>query len=76
MMAILTDDADYDAGETFRNVPRPWFNFGNGHADNGPRTSCPGSKLLLSDVFIGSPSLLSQLSLTLLSSSRPIIKFL
>ncbi|VEL31789.1 unnamed protein product [Protopolystoma xenopodis] len=35
-MAILTDDADY-AGETFGNVPRPRFNFGNDHADNGPK---------------------------------------
>ncbi|VEL18773.1 unnamed protein product [Protopolystoma xenopodis] len=26
------------ARETFGNVPRPRFNFGNDHADNGPRT--------------------------------------
>ncbi|VEL12055.1 unnamed protein product [Protopolystoma xenopodis] len=39
-MAILTDDADYDAGETFGNVPRPRLNFGNDNADNGPRTRC------------------------------------
>ncbi|VEL13314.1 unnamed protein product [Protopolystoma xenopodis] len=39
-MAILTDDADYDAGETFENVPRPRFNFGNDHADNELRTRC------------------------------------
>ncbi|VEL42159.1 unnamed protein product [Protopolystoma xenopodis] len=37
-IATLTDDADYDAGETFGNVPSPRFNFGNEHADNGPRT--------------------------------------
>ncbi|VEL38454.1 unnamed protein product [Protopolystoma xenopodis] len=37
-MAIVTDDADYDAGETFDNVPRLRFNFGNDHADNGLRT--------------------------------------
>ncbi|VEL18142.1 unnamed protein product [Protopolystoma xenopodis] len=37
-MAILTDDADYDAGEMFGNVPRQLFNFGNDHADNGART--------------------------------------
>ncbi|VEL44006.1 unnamed protein product, partial [Protopolystoma xenopodis] len=37
-MAILTDDADYDAGETFGNVPHPRFKFGNDHADNGLRT--------------------------------------
>ncbi|VEL36805.1 unnamed protein product, partial [Protopolystoma xenopodis] len=35
-MAMLTDDA----GEMFRNVPRPRFNFGNDHADNGLRTTC------------------------------------
>ncbi|VEL29534.1 unnamed protein product [Protopolystoma xenopodis] len=39
-MAILTDDADYDAGDTFGDVPRPRFNFGNEHADNGLRTRC------------------------------------
>ncbi|VEL41487.1 unnamed protein product [Protopolystoma xenopodis] len=39
-MAILTDDADYDAGEMFRNVPRRRFNFGNDHADNRPRNRC------------------------------------
>ncbi|VEL32811.1 unnamed protein product [Protopolystoma xenopodis] len=33
-MAILTDDA----GETFGKVPCLRFNFGNDHADNGPRT--------------------------------------
>ncbi|VEL27907.1 unnamed protein product, partial [Protopolystoma xenopodis] len=37
-MARLTDDPDYDAGETSGNVPRLRFNFGNDHADNGPRT--------------------------------------
>ncbi|VEL40201.1 unnamed protein product [Protopolystoma xenopodis] len=37
-MTILTDDADYDAGETFKNVPRPRFNVGNDHADNELRT--------------------------------------
>ncbi|VEL38985.1 unnamed protein product [Protopolystoma xenopodis] len=35
-MAILTDDA----GETFGNVPRRLFDFGNDHADNGLRTRC------------------------------------
>ncbi|VEL21546.1 unnamed protein product [Protopolystoma xenopodis] len=39
-MAVLTNDADYDAGETFGNVPPPRFNFGNDHADNGLRTRC------------------------------------
>ncbi|VEL37836.1 unnamed protein product [Protopolystoma xenopodis] len=39
-MARLTNDADYDAGETSGNVPRPRLNFGNDHADNGPRTRC------------------------------------
>ncbi|VEL07101.1 unnamed protein product [Protopolystoma xenopodis] len=38
-MASLTDNADYDAGETFGNVPRPRFNFRHDHADNGLRTS-------------------------------------
>ncbi|VEL10667.1 unnamed protein product [Protopolystoma xenopodis] len=42
-MAILTDDVNDDAGETFGNVPRPRFNFGNDHADNGPRTRIFGS---------------------------------
>ncbi|VEL39907.1 unnamed protein product [Protopolystoma xenopodis] len=37
-MAILTDDADYDAGETSWNVPRPRSDFGNDHAGNGLRT--------------------------------------
>ncbi|VEL34916.1 unnamed protein product [Protopolystoma xenopodis] len=37
-MAIFTDGADYDAGETFGNVTRPRFNFGNDHPDNGLRT--------------------------------------
>ncbi|VEL32671.1 unnamed protein product [Protopolystoma xenopodis] len=39
-MAILTDDADYDGGETFWNVPRPRFNFGTDHGDTGLRTRC------------------------------------
>ncbi|VEL08999.1 unnamed protein product [Protopolystoma xenopodis] len=39
-MAILTDDADYDAGETFGNVTHPRFNFGNAHAGNGLRNRC------------------------------------
>ncbi|VEL39451.1 unnamed protein product [Protopolystoma xenopodis] len=39
-MTKLTDDADYDGGETFGNVPRPLFNFGNDHADNELRTRC------------------------------------
>ncbi|VEL24001.1 unnamed protein product [Protopolystoma xenopodis] len=39
-MAILTDDADYDAGETFGNDPRLRFNFGNDQADNERRTRC------------------------------------
>ncbi|VEL40904.1 unnamed protein product [Protopolystoma xenopodis] len=39
-MAILTDDADYDAGETSGNVPRPRFNFGNDDANNGPQARC------------------------------------
>ncbi|VEL11461.1 unnamed protein product [Protopolystoma xenopodis] len=38
-MAIFTDDADYDAGETFGNVLLPPFDFGNDHAENGLRTS-------------------------------------
>ncbi|VEL14560.1 unnamed protein product [Protopolystoma xenopodis] len=37
-VARLTDDADYDAGETPGNVPRPRSHFGNDHADNGLRT--------------------------------------
>ncbi|VEL24068.1 unnamed protein product [Protopolystoma xenopodis] len=28
-MAALTDDADYDAGETFENVPSPLSDAGN-----------------------------------------------
>ncbi|VEL37884.1 unnamed protein product, partial [Protopolystoma xenopodis] len=28
-MAKLTDDADYDAGETFENVPNPMSDAGN-----------------------------------------------
>ncbi|VEL31995.1 unnamed protein product, partial [Protopolystoma xenopodis] len=39
-MAKLTDDADYDAGETSGNVARPRYDFGNDHAYNGLRTRC------------------------------------
>ncbi|VEL41609.1 unnamed protein product [Protopolystoma xenopodis] len=39
-MAMPTDDTDYDAGETFGNVPRPWSYSGNDDADNGLRTIC------------------------------------
>ncbi|VEL06648.1 unnamed protein product [Protopolystoma xenopodis] len=39
-IAKLTDNADYDAGEAFGNVPRPRFNFENDHADNELRTKC------------------------------------
>ncbi|VEL13612.1 unnamed protein product [Protopolystoma xenopodis] len=31
----LTDDADYDAGETSGNVPRPRSDFVNDHTHNG-----------------------------------------
>ncbi|VEL23527.1 unnamed protein product, partial [Protopolystoma xenopodis] len=37
-MARLTDDADYDVGETSGNVPRPRSSSGNDHADNGLRS--------------------------------------
>ncbi|VEL21902.1 unnamed protein product [Protopolystoma xenopodis] len=37
-MATLTDDADYDNGETSGNVPRPWFYSGNDDAYNELRT--------------------------------------
>ncbi|VEL14207.1 unnamed protein product [Protopolystoma xenopodis] len=37
-LAIPSDDADYDAGETFGNVPLPRYNFGNDHAYNGLQT--------------------------------------
>ncbi|VEL11839.1 unnamed protein product [Protopolystoma xenopodis] len=33
----LIDDADYDAGETFGNVPRPRSDFGNDYVCNGLR---------------------------------------
>ncbi|VEL40526.1 unnamed protein product [Protopolystoma xenopodis] len=39
-MVKLTNDADYDAGETSGNVLRPRSDFGNDHADMGPRTRC------------------------------------
>ncbi|VEL18842.1 unnamed protein product [Protopolystoma xenopodis] len=39
-MARLTDDADYDTGETSENVPRLRSDFGNDHAYNGLRTRC------------------------------------
>ncbi|VEL07483.1 unnamed protein product [Protopolystoma xenopodis] len=39
-MARLTDDADYDAGETSGKVPRPRYYSGNDHAYNGLRTRC------------------------------------
>ncbi|VEL06734.1 unnamed protein product [Protopolystoma xenopodis] len=38
-MARLTDDVDYDAGETCENVPRPPSYSGNDDAYNGLRTS-------------------------------------
>ncbi|VEL39133.1 unnamed protein product [Protopolystoma xenopodis] len=38
-MARLTHEADYDAGETSRNVTRPRSDFGNYPAYNGLRTS-------------------------------------
>ncbi|VEL27497.1 unnamed protein product, partial [Protopolystoma xenopodis] len=37
-MTIFIDDADYDAGETFGNVPRPRSDSGYDHACNGLRT--------------------------------------
>ncbi|VEL32917.1 unnamed protein product [Protopolystoma xenopodis] len=57
-MAMLTDDADYDAGETFENVPRPLFNFGNDHSDNGLRTSCVPLTLLTNMTMVTVTSLL------------------
>ncbi|VEL38638.1 unnamed protein product [Protopolystoma xenopodis] len=39
-MVILTDDADYDAGETSGNVPHPRFDFGNDDAYIVLRTRC------------------------------------
>ncbi|VEL32660.1 unnamed protein product [Protopolystoma xenopodis] len=39
-MARLTEDADYDAGETSGNLSRPRSDFGNDHAYNGLRTRC------------------------------------
>ncbi|VEL43612.1 unnamed protein product [Protopolystoma xenopodis] len=39
-MARLTDDADYDAGETPGNVPCLRSDFANAHAYNGLRTRC------------------------------------
>ncbi|VEL36960.1 unnamed protein product [Protopolystoma xenopodis] len=38
-MARLTAKADYDAGKTSGNAPRPRSDFGNDHAYNGLRTS-------------------------------------
>ncbi|VEL39521.1 unnamed protein product [Protopolystoma xenopodis] len=66
-MARLTADADYDAGETSGNVPRPRSYSGNDHACNRLRTSRavkeaseadPLTKRLLNNRGI-SPSLLS-----------------
>ncbi|VEL28207.1 unnamed protein product [Protopolystoma xenopodis] len=39
-MARLTDDSDYDAGETSWNVPRPRSGSVKYHACNGLRTRC------------------------------------
>ncbi|VEL14777.1 unnamed protein product [Protopolystoma xenopodis] len=39
-MARITDDADYDAGETSGNVPRTRSDFGNDYAYNRLRTRC------------------------------------
>ncbi|VEL27282.1 unnamed protein product [Protopolystoma xenopodis] len=39
-MARLTDDADYDAGETSGNVTRPRSSSGNDHAYYVLRTRC------------------------------------
>ncbi|VEL19139.1 unnamed protein product [Protopolystoma xenopodis] len=39
-MARLTDDADYDAGDTPGNVPRRRSDFGNYHAYNELRARC------------------------------------
>ncbi|VEL33823.1 unnamed protein product [Protopolystoma xenopodis] len=39
-LAKLTDDADYDAGETSGNVPRLQSDFGNDNAYNGLWTRC------------------------------------
>ncbi|VEL22687.1 unnamed protein product [Protopolystoma xenopodis] len=39
-MARLTDDADYDAGKTSRNVPRTRSYSGNDDAYNGLLTRC------------------------------------
>ncbi|VEL41319.1 unnamed protein product [Protopolystoma xenopodis] len=44
-MVGLTDDTDYDAGEAFGNIPRPWSDFGNDYAYNGLRTRCVPIKL-------------------------------
>ncbi|VEL39017.1 unnamed protein product [Protopolystoma xenopodis] len=39
-MARLTEDADYDVGETSGNVPRPHSDCINAYAHNGLRTRC------------------------------------
>ncbi|VEL16060.1 unnamed protein product [Protopolystoma xenopodis] len=40
IMAILTDDADYDADETSGNIPRPRSYSGYDDAYNGLRARC------------------------------------
>ncbi|VEL40015.1 unnamed protein product [Protopolystoma xenopodis] len=73
-MAILTDDADYDAGETIWNVPRQRFNFGNDHADNGPRTRTNDSS---AQIHRGhktvSPGLLRTIQQTKVQGNTPAI---
>ncbi|VEL36602.1 unnamed protein product [Protopolystoma xenopodis] len=39
-MSRLTDDADYDVGESSGNLPCPQSEFGNGHAYKGLLTRC------------------------------------
>ncbi|VEL38817.1 unnamed protein product [Protopolystoma xenopodis] len=52
--------ADYDAGETFGNVPRPRFNFENDHAVNGLHTRW---------VPLSLPTILSQVRELLLTGT-------
>ncbi|VEL13135.1 unnamed protein product [Protopolystoma xenopodis] len=42
-MARLTDDADYDAGETSENVPSPRFDSRNDHAQDRSRANSTNS---------------------------------
>ncbi|VEL35627.1 unnamed protein product [Protopolystoma xenopodis] len=68
-MVKLTDDADYDAGETSEIVPRPTSEFGNDYALNGPRTS-RGEICALEPLLLEAPTSSGRSSLSFLKRLR------